>query len=101
MNRLHPAYVRQPKISADDYVDPDPRMQAEQARKLSKYMFPRQYQLSNTFEKLTAGRGSWVMPDFEDRESEIEASLFLCSMFIWLCQQSHFRQKENVRLQRD
>ena len=101
MNRLHPAYVRQPKISADDYVDPDPRMQAEQARKLSKYVFPRQYRLSNAFEKSTAGRGGWVMPDFEDRESEIKVSSFLSSMFILLRQQSYFRQKENVRLQRD
>ena len=75
MNRLRPAYLRQPKVSPHDYVDPDPRMQAEQARNLSKYVFPRQYGLSNAFERSIGGKGGWVVPDFEDREGEIKVTL--------------------------
>lgn len=71
LNRLRPAYLRQPKISPHDYVDPDPRLQAEQARNLSKYVFPRQYGLSNAFERSTTRGSGWVVPDFEDRDNEI------------------------------
>ncbi|KAL1753028.1 hypothetical protein FB107DRAFT_218705, partial [Schizophyllum commune] len=51
--------------------DVDYRAQFTAARKLSKYVFPRQYGLAHPFQQLK-GNGQ-QLPDFSDREAEIEA----------------------------
>lgn len=73
LNRLNPAYYRKPKVDPAHYVDPDPRVQAENSRLLAKYVFPRQYGLSNVFE--IPGRSKKAaasIPDFSDRDDEIK-----------------------------
>ena len=80
LNRLKPSYLWKPKDSPLDSDDPDPRMQADQARKLSKYVFPRQYKLTNGFERPMARQGEGAKVDFENREREIIVSAnLLCS----------------------
>lgn len=60
-------------------MEPDPRIQAEHARRLSKYVFPKQYNLSNVFNQ--PARWKMGIPDFGDRESEIQVPiLFYCLM---------------------
>ncbi|KAF7974772.1 hypothetical protein HWV62_11243 [Athelia sp. TMB] len=75
LNRLYPSYLRKPKLNPSQYVDPDPKVQAEQARHLAKYVFPRQYGLSSVF-KASAPQSKFSavsIPDFSDREKEIKA----------------------------
>ena len=45
----------------------------ENARRLAKYVFPRQYELSNPFSLGSSGKyGSFRIPDYLDREQEIK-----------------------------
>ena len=71
LNRLNPSYHRRPKLRPEDFVDPDARVQAEQARHLAKYVFARQFGLSNVFDLSARSKGPMKAPDFFDRESEI------------------------------
>lgn len=73
LNRIEPSYQCKPKARPGEWVDPDPRQQAGHARHLAKYVFPRQYGLSNPFLVPTlaifqANR----LPDYSDREEEIK-----------------------------
>ncbi|EMD33992.1 hypothetical protein CERSUDRAFT_26993, partial [Gelatoporia subvermispora B] len=53
--------------------DPDPVTQAANTRHLSKYIFPRQYELSSPFYATARSRYDAVnLPDYSDRESEIK-----------------------------
>jgi hypothetical protein len=72
LNRLNPSYHRKPKLPPEDFVDPDIRTQAEHARHLAKYVFARQYGLSNVLDLSAQSKGSMKVPDFVDRESEIK-----------------------------
>ena len=57
----------------EDYVDPDPRKQAENSRHLAKYIFPRQYGLSSPFSPgLRPKEEAFKFPDYLDREEEIK-----------------------------
>ncbi|KAH9846656.1 hypothetical protein C2E23DRAFT_872250 [Lenzites betulinus] len=49
LNRFHPSWRPKRGPEAGPWVDPDPRQQMEQARNLAKYVFPRQYGLTNPF----------------------------------------------------
>ena len=71
LNRLNPSYHRKSKISPENFVEPDARTQEEHARHLAKYIFARQYGLSNVFDLSARSQGSMKVPDFTDRESEI------------------------------
>ncbi|KAL1674218.1 hypothetical protein EV122DRAFT_221093, partial [Schizophyllum commune] len=51
--------------------DVDYRAQFTAARKLSKYVFPRQYGLAHPFQQSKGN--AQQLPDFSDREAEIEA----------------------------
>ncbi|KAG0702505.1 hypothetical protein DFH29DRAFT_774015, partial [Suillus ampliporus] len=51
--------------------DPDPRQEAQNARLLSKYIFPLQYGLSNVFSQPSAAKEIYKQPNFADRELEI------------------------------
>jgi hypothetical protein len=54
-------------------VDPDPRKQAEHARHLAKYVFPRQHGLSNPFvAEVEAKRETVNIPGYADREAAIK-----------------------------
>ncbi|KAG2047676.1 hypothetical protein BDR06DRAFT_896980, partial [Suillus hirtellus] len=57
--------------------DPDPRLQAQKARHLSKYIFPLQYGLSNVFSQPSAAKETYKQPNFADREREIQVRLGL------------------------
>ncbi|KAG1798207.1 uncharacterized protein HD556DRAFT_1232582, partial [Suillus plorans] len=72
LNRLNPSYFRQAQPQAGAYQDPDPRLQAQKARHLSKYIFPLQYGLSNVFSQPSAAKETYKQPNFADREREIE-----------------------------
>lgn len=74
---LNPAYRRRPNIQPDKYVDPDPKKQEENARHLSKYIFPRQYGLANPFSGSQSKKNAFQIPDYSDRESEIKVIDFL------------------------
>ncbi|OBZ72156.1 Telomerase reverse transcriptase [Grifola frondosa] len=75
LNRLHPSYRGKPPMPPGEWVDPDPRKQMDDARHLAKYVFPRQYNLSNPFvlEK-SKQRHAFRFPDYLDREQEIKES---------------------------
>ena len=75
LNRLNPSYHRKPKISPEDFVEPDARIQAENARHLAKYIFARQYHFSNVFDVPIRSLGA--MNDLIDRESEIKVPIAL------------------------
>ncbi|EIW83940.1 hypothetical protein CONPUDRAFT_51134, partial [Coniophora puteana RWD-64-598 SS2] len=53
--------------------DPDPREQARQARHLSKYIFPLQYDLKNIFTNVPNPKDVHNLHNFFDRELEIKA----------------------------
>ncbi|PIL35516.1 hypothetical protein GSI_02244 [Ganoderma sinense ZZ0214-1] len=73
LNGFHPAWHSNSQSISGVWVDPDPRQQMERARHLAKYIFPRQYELSNPFSMSSSGRyGSFRMPDYLDREQEIK-----------------------------
>ncbi|KAG5221222.1 telomerase reverse transcriptase [Salix suchowensis] len=72
LNRIDPSYFRKPKASPETWVDPDPRTQAEDARYLSKYIFPRQYGLSSPFMIKRQQYERYSVPDYADREQEIQ-----------------------------
>ncbi|KAF7424166.1 hypothetical protein PC9H_009469 [Pleurotus ostreatus] len=72
LNRIAPSYFRKPKASPETWVDPDPRTQAEDARYLSKYIFPRQYGLSSPFMIKRQQYERYTIPDYTDREQEIQ-----------------------------
>ena len=73
LNRLQPSF--NVNASHDNTVT-DTRKQAEQVRHLSKYVFPRQYDLATPFHS-TGGKGaSFKFAHFPDREAEIKVSLF-------------------------
>ncbi|KAL1738672.1 hypothetical protein HDZ31DRAFT_50624, partial [Schizophyllum fasciatum] len=65
LNFIKPAYIRTPSA----YVDF--RAQFTAARKLSKYVFPRQYGLAHPFNP--AKGPAHQLPDYTDRELEIES----------------------------
>ena len=75
LNLLNRSYHRRPKLCPEDYVEPDARAQAEQARHLAKYVFARQYGLSNVFDLSARSKGSMKVPDFVDREHEIQVPI--------------------------
>ncbi|KAE9405114.1 hypothetical protein BT96DRAFT_748850, partial [Gymnopus androsaceus JB14] len=52
--------------------DVNPRVQAEQSRRLAKYIFPRQYGLANAFMFEVKKWEPSYIPDFMDREAEIQ-----------------------------
>lgn len=96
LNRIDPSYHRKPKIRPEDYVDPDPRTQAEHARHLSKYVFPRQYKLSSVFNQPARWKAS--APDFSDRESEIQVLLsFFCLMTFKYLLSQHLQAKGSCK----
>lgn len=68
LQRLEPSFGKKKRR-----IEPDPRQQMENARHLSKYVFPRQYGLSNPF-IIVAERKfeTFELPDFTDREAEIK-----------------------------
>lgn len=45
------------------------------ARRLLKYIFPRQYDLANVFTSKRDPRHAYAFPDFTDRETEIKVIL--------------------------
>jgi hypothetical protein len=55
-------------------MDPDPHKQAEKARQLAKYVFPRQYKLSSPFALIPSKQEGFKFPDFLDRGDEIKVS---------------------------
>jgi telomerase reverse transcriptase len=74
LNVLNPSFQKKPKVAPEDYVDPDPKKQAADSRRLSKYVFPRQYKLSSPFNPGNMPRGfAFKFPDYTDREDEIKA----------------------------
>ncbi|KAH9481585.1 Telomerase reverse transcriptase [Psilocybe cubensis] len=71
LNRISPCYiVKPPNLAGQPSVD-DSRQNAENARRLSKYVFARQYGLSNPFK--TSGGSSPFYGDYLDRELEIKS----------------------------
>lgn len=79
LNTLNP-----PRVSKDNnlqqeqpYVPPDPRKQMENARLLSKYVFPRQYGLASVFTLDPRIIQMQQMPTYADRTEEIKACRFL------------------------
>ena len=76
LNLLNPSHRRKPKINPHEFVDPDPKVQAMNARHLSKYVFARQYGLSNPFVPPDR-RMNTFLPDYSDRELEIKVLSFL------------------------
>ena len=71
LNRIYPSWFP----SGTSVVDPDPRQQAEHARHLAKYVFPRQYGLSHAFAVSPGQRYSTFQnPDWMDREREIKVA---------------------------
>ncbi|KIK10193.1 hypothetical protein K443DRAFT_81629, partial [Laccaria amethystina LaAM-08-1] len=52
--------------------DPDAREQAANVRHLSKYIFPRQYNLSNPFRSSSGRKDANKFADYSDRESEVK-----------------------------
>ncbi|KAJ3714153.1 hypothetical protein C8R42DRAFT_591720, partial [Lentinula raphanica] len=52
--------------------NPDSHAQAEKSRRLSKYIFPRQYGLSSAFVYEVSKYDPSHIPDFADRDNEIE-----------------------------
>ncbi|KAG6862537.1 hypothetical protein C0995_000085 [Termitomyces sp. Mi166 len=73
LNRIYPSYRRPPKVDPDRYVDPDPKEQLQDARHLSKYVFPRQYGLDNPFFVSHLRKYAFNTPDYTDRETEIKS----------------------------
>ncbi|KAJ7773424.1 hypothetical protein B0H16DRAFT_149066 [Mycena metata] len=71
LNRLNPP---QPKIAAEDYVEPNARQQMDDARHLAKYVFARQYGLASPFKFQTPKYASLKIPNFNDREDEIKGT---------------------------
>ena len=69
LNRLRPSYFKKPRVDFATYKDPDPRALANDARHLSKYIFPSQYGLSSAF---MHRKQTYQQPDFSDREQEIK-----------------------------
>ena len=83
LNRIDPAYHQKPKIKPHEFVDPDPREQTKNARHLSKYVFPRQYGLSNPFVATSRKKETFNLLDYSDREVEIKVhrfSAYLCML---------------------
>lgn len=72
LNRLNPSHQSKVEVTSGDYVDPDAREQAANVRHLSKYIFPRQYNLSNPF-RPSSRKDAYKFADYSDRESEIKA----------------------------
>ncbi|KAI1796871.1 hypothetical protein LXA43DRAFT_491424 [Ganoderma leucocontextum] len=74
LNRFHSAWHSSTHPTSAVWVDPEPRQQMEHARHLAKYVFPRQYELSNAFISGSSGKyGSFRMVDYVDREQEIKS----------------------------
>ncbi|KAH9940967.1 hypothetical protein B0H21DRAFT_780274 [Amylocystis lapponica] len=73
LNCISPSYTRKPTAPPVQWVDPDPRTQAEKARRLAKYVFPRQFGLSSPF-AISKGPQlqAFKLPDYTDREEEIK-----------------------------
>jgi hypothetical protein len=75
LNRLNPCFKFKQKPTPRAVHGLDPRQLAEKARHLSKYIFPRQYHLTNVFtldtDKFAPANN---IPDIVDREDEIKAS---------------------------
>lgn len=49
LNLIHPAFFGKSRPAPEEYTDPDMREQLVHARRLSKYVFPRQYKLPSVF----------------------------------------------------
>ncbi|KAF9052480.1 hypothetical protein BDZ89DRAFT_939704, partial [Hymenopellis radicata] len=67
LNRFIPCYPKGRPI-----FDYDMKQQFEYARHLSKYVFPRQYDLPSPFEFDALLRSSMTLPNFSDREKMIK-----------------------------
>ncbi|KAI0359808.1 hypothetical protein OH77DRAFT_1493323 [Trametes cingulata] len=72
LNRFYPCWSPKPRVNSGEWVDPDPRQQMEHARHLAKYVFPRQYGLSNPFVSPSHRTSYARQPDYLDREHEIK-----------------------------
>ncbi|KAI0635989.1 hypothetical protein C8Q77DRAFT_1052682 [Trametes polyzona] len=72
LNRFYPSWHTTSEADKGVWVDPDPREQMEKARKLSKYVFPRQYGLSNPISSDSTQTSYAPQPDYVDREHEIK-----------------------------
>ena len=72
LNRLNPSHQCKVEVNSGDYVDPDAREQATDVRHLSKYIFPRQYNLSNPFRPSSGRKDAYKFADYSDRESEVK-----------------------------
>ncbi|ETW83156.1 hypothetical protein HETIRDRAFT_450817 [Heterobasidion irregulare TC 32-1] len=71
LNTLNPSYHK--KNNAHPYEPPNQRKQMQDARHLSKYVFPRMYALPNAFTlPASSNYKTYVVPNFEDREAEIK-----------------------------
>ncbi|KII85187.1 hypothetical protein PLICRDRAFT_116545 [Plicaturopsis crispa FD-325 SS-3] len=71
LSRLRPSYEKPRR--QQKYVDPDPRKEAENARHLAKYVFPRQYGLSSPFcPTIQSKRDAFKIREYSDRENEIK-----------------------------
>ncbi|THH09180.1 hypothetical protein EW146_g8757 [Bondarzewia mesenterica] len=73
LNILNPANSQGSKALSETYRPPDLRKQMQDARHLSKYIFPRMYGLSNVFSLPSPPRPSSKLPDYIDREDEIKS----------------------------
>ncbi|TFY78051.1 hypothetical protein EWM64_g5960 [Hericium alpestre] len=72
-NRLRPSYGPTKKTKMGMTKQDIERAQMEDARHLAKYIFPRQYGLSNAFTPTSTPRwGAGKLPDYADREDEIK-----------------------------
>ena len=84
LNRLHPSKHLKPHNLRGVWIDPDPREQAAHARHLAKYIFPRQFGLSNPFTVDLTVFSVHRLPDYFDREQSIKVYSITDSMFLFL-----------------
>ena len=72
LNRIQPPYLKSGKAKSNTVDASDARQKADQARHLSKYIFARQYGLSNPFHSRTSKSSAFSFGDYMDREPEIK-----------------------------
>ncbi|KAK2460975.1 hypothetical protein APHAL10511_007445 [Amanita phalloides] len=72
LNQIRPSFKRHPPVDPHSCMEPDPRMQAAHARLAAKYVFPRQFGLSNPFDTPMHRHQFGAYRDNIDREAEIK-----------------------------
>ncbi|KAK7690659.1 hypothetical protein QCA50_005758 [Cerrena zonata] len=72
LNRLNPS-LKGKQGAVASTPEADPRKQMENARHIAKYVFPREFGLPNAFEIEKPFAGGMRLPNFLDREDQIQA----------------------------